>query len=247
MGTNMQPHLRCGIEDTAEYAILPGDPQRIERIKTFLEDVKEVAYNREFRTISGYYKGVKVLVTSTGIGGPSTCIAVEELNNIGVKTMIRIGSCGALQPDMKLGELVIGNGAVRDEGTSATYIDRIYPAVPDTEVLMALLNSAKKLGIPYHCGKIRSHDSFYTDREEQIDQYWSEVGVLGADMESSPLFVIGALRNIKTASILNVVVESNGNLESGINDYVGGESQTAIGEKNEILLALEAIVQLNSL
>ncbi|TCW33476.1 uridine phosphorylase [Thermohydrogenium kirishiense] len=241
----IQPHIRFGIDESADYAILPGDPKRVERVKEFLENTKDVAYNREFKTVSGFYKGVKILVTSTGIGGPSLGIAVEELKNLGVKAMIRIGSCGALQPNIKLGDLVMALGAVRDEGTSVTYIEKSYPAVPDNYLLENIIESAKSLGATYHCGIIRSHDSFYTDKEDEIDRFWSTKGVLAADMESAPLFVIGRLRGIKTASILNVVVAYEGNLEEGINEYVDGKDAVALGEEREILTALEAIVRLN--
>ncbi|MGV8980763.1 nucleoside phosphorylase [Clostridium sp.] len=243
MVNDIQPHIRCCIKDAAEYAILPGDPIRVDRVKMFLDDSVDIAFNREFKSCTGYYKGVKVMVISTGIGGASTGIVVEELKNIGVKTLIRIGSCGALQPNIKLGELIIANGAVRDEGTSKAYVEESYPAVPDTDVLISLIHSAKELNFNYYCGKIRSHDSFYTDAEQKIDEYWSGKGILGADMESAALFVIGGVRNLKTASVLNVVVENDGNL-AGINNYVNGESVTALGEKKEILTVLEAIVKL---
>lgn len=245
MANEIQPHIRLGIDDGADYAVLPGDPERVERIKGYLENAEDVAYNREFKTVSGFYKGVKVIATSTGIGGPSLGIVVEELNNIGVKAMIRVGSCGALQNNMKLGDLVIATGAVRDEGTSKTYIENGYPAVPDNYLLTNIIESAKSLGFTYHCGIIRSHDSFYTDVEDEIDRLWSMRGVLAADMESAPLFVIGGLRGIKTASILNVVVAYEGNLEEGINGYVDGKDITALGEEREILTALEAIVRIN--
>lgn len=244
MNDVLQPHLRCSIEDGAEFAILPGDPKRVDRVKEFLENAKEIAYNREFKTVSGFYKGIKVLVTSTGIGGPSMCIALEELKNIGVKNMVRIGSCGALQKNVRLGDLVIALGAVRNEGTSDAYIERGFPAVPDIDLVRSLIKSAEGLGYIHHAGIVRSHDSFYTDNEEKIDNYWSSKGVLAADMESSPLFVIGRLRNIKTASILNVVVEYNADLESGINDYVEGGVSAASGEEKEIITALESFVNL---
>lgn len=246
MDHNIQPHIRCGSQDAAKYAILPGDPGRVSRVKKFLESPVDIAYNREFRTAVGYYKGVKVMVTSTGIGGPSTVIALEELKNIGVKNLIRIGSCGALQKGIKLGELIIASGAVRNDGASDAYIEKAYPAVPDIDVAVSLVKSAEELGYKFHCGLVRSHDSFYTDEEESIDDYWSKKGILGADMESAPLFVVGRLRGLKTASILNVVVEAEANLESGINDYVKGENAQALGEEREILTALEAIVKLEN-
>lgn len=245
MSNNIQPHIRCCSNDAAKYAIMPGDPERVERVKKFLDNPIDIAFNREYKSCSGFYKGVKVMVVSTGIGGASTGIAVEELKNIGVQTLIRIGSCGALQSNIKLGELIIANGAVRDEGTSKAYVESSYPAVPDTDVLISLIESARELDCNYYCGKIRSHDSFYTDKEQEIDEYWMKKGVLGSDMESAALFVIGGIRNLKTASVLNVVVEYDGNLDTGINSYVNGESVTSLGEKKEILTVLEAIVKLD--
>ena len=164
---DVQPHIRCGQEDAAEYAILPGDPARVERAKEYLAQVREIAFNREYKSITGYYRGIKILVMSTGMGGASVGIAVEELGQIGVKTMIRIGSCGALQKEIRLGDLIIANGAVRDEGTSKSYVESIYPAIPDTELVFQVIEAAKACGAPYHVGKVRSHDTFYTEREER--------------------------------------------------------------------------------
>lgn len=243
--TNLQPHIQCGMEDSAPYAILPGDPARVDRIREYLTDVTEIGFNREYKSIRGFYKGVEVIAISTGMGGASIGIAVEELHNLGVKTMIRIGSCGALQPHIRLGDLILINGAVRDDGASKTYVDAIYPAVPDTELLLATMDAAAENNFRCHVGKARSHDSFYTDEEEQIDRFWASKGILGADMETAALFVIGGLRGVRTASILNTVVESSGDLESGINSYVGGESLTKVGEAHEILTALEAILKIN--
>lgn len=245
--TDLQPHIRLGRNHSADYALLPGDPGRVKRIAAFLDDVEELAYNREFYSVRGKYKGVSVLIVSTGIGGPSTGIAVEELNKIGVKTMIRIGSCGALQDNMKVGDLVIAQAAVRDEGTSKTYIDPCYPAVPDPDVMFAILKCARELNYRHYCGIIRSHDSFYTDRENEIDNYWSERGVLAADMETAALFVIGRLREVRTASILNVVTEKTASLEQSINDYASGERAAAMGEEREIKLALETFAFLSGL
>ncbi|MEE1073749.1 MAG: nucleoside phosphorylase [Cellulosilyticum sp.] len=239
---SVQPHIQCSSLDAAPYALLPGDPMRVEKVKSYLKNVKEIAFNREYKSIVGSYKGVQVMVVSTGIGGPSTAIAVEELSRIGVHTMIRIGSCGALDSKIQLGDLIIIDGAVRDEGTSKAYIDLSYPAIPDTKLLMNLILSAKSSALPYHVGKVRSHDSFYTDQEDEIDSYWASKGILGSDMETAALFVVGGLRGVHTASILNNVVTYKGELESGISHYVEGETQTAQGEQNEIELALETLV-----
>ena len=159
----IMPHLKLSDELNIKYAILPGDPARVDRIAEQLEQVESLAYNREYKSIQGLYKGVPVLAVSTGIGGPSTGIAVEELSRIGVTHAIRIGSCGALQKNIHLGDLILVQGAVRDEGTSKTYIDSIYPAVPDYELLNACVKVAEKEAIPHHVGLGRSYDIFYTD------------------------------------------------------------------------------------
>lgn len=245
METNLQPHIRLSKDLQVNYALLPGDPLRVDRVKPFLTDVKDLEFNREYKSAVGFYKGFKVLVVSTGIGGPSTGIAIEELANIGVKSMIRIGSCGALQKYMQLGDLVVASGSVRDEGTSKAYIHKSYPAVADHQLLTSIENACKEKHLRYHVGLVRSHDSFYTDKEEAIDEFWSEKGILGADMETSSLFVIGRLRGLKTASILNVVVPSQGNLETGINDFVSGEEQTYEGEEKQIKVSLEAFASIH--
>ena len=243
---SLQPHIRLDETAGARCALLPGDPARLDRIAPFLENVRELAYNREYRSLVGEYRGVPVLAVSTGIGGASAGIAVEELRNIGVTAMIRIGSCGALQAKVRLGDLILVSGAVRDDGASKTYMDQIFPAVPDTELLFACVEAAKSLGAPYHTGIARSHDSFYTDHEAERDAYWHHAGVLGSDMETAALFTIGALRGVKTASILNNVVafEEKENTASAIGDYVDGATLAMRGEENEIRVALEAFAAL---
>lgn len=143
-----------------------------------------------------------------------------------------------------MGDLLLIHGAVRDDGASRSYVEEQYPAVPDTELLMCMVETAKTFHFPFRIGKCRSHDSFYTDREDEIDAYWHEKGILGADMETAALFTIGALRGVKTASVLNTVSLFEGNLGEEINGYVEGIHQAAEGEKNEILLALETIVRM---
>ncbi|MDC7241174.1 MAG: nucleoside phosphorylase [Spirochaetales bacterium] len=241
--SSKQAHIRLSEEDGARFALLPGDPGRIDHIKTFLDNPEELVFNREMRSVSGTYMGVNVLAVSTGMGGASTGIAVEELRNIGVEYMIRIGSCGALQRGIKLGDLIIVNGAVRDEGASKAYVDPVFPAVPDHGLLFSCVQAAQEQKLSYHVGIARSHDSFYTDREEEIDAYWAGKGVLGCDMETAALFTIGSLRGVKCASILNTVVEFEEDLEQNINDYVDGESIVKKGEADEIRTALEAFVR----
>ncbi len=242
----LQPHIRLDQNHGAVCALLPGDPARLDRIKAFLSDVSELAYNREYRSLVGSYQGIRVLAVSTGIGGASAGIAVEELHNLGVQNMIRIGSCGALQPQVKIGDLILVNGAVRDDGASKTYIDPIFPAVPDSELLFACVSAAKARAYRFHTGIARSHDSFYTDKEAEIDAYWSKRGVLGADMETAALYTIGFLRGVRTMSILNNVVAFEEDTLDAIGSYVDGESAAMQGEAHEILVALDAFVRIDN-
>lgn len=242
--SELQPHIRLSADLNVKYAIMPGDPARLDRISPFLENVRELEFNREYRSLIGTYKGVNILAISTGIGGASTAIAVEELKNIGVEAMIRIGSCGTVQPEIKVGDIIIVSGAVRDDGASQTYVNLKYPAVPDTFLLNCCIETAVLNKYPYHIGICRSHDSFYIDNEDEINKFWAKCGVLGSDMETAALLTIGRLRGIKTASILNNVVAYEGDTADSIGDYVDGESLTMIGERNEIITALDAFVKL---
>lgn len=244
MSNTVQAHIQLTQNDAANWAILPGDWARVDRIKNYLEDVQELAFNREFKSIRGTYKGVPVLAVSTGIGGASMGICCEELHNIGVKGAIRIGSAGAYVQGIGLGDLIIANGAVRDDGASNTYAKVQLPAVPNTQVLFAIVQAAKQLQAKYHVGIVRSHDSFYTDQELEICDYWGKQGVLGADLETAALLVVGGLRGMMCGSILNNVVLAEGDAGSAIGDYVNGDDACAKGEELEILTALEAIVAL---
>lgn len=238
-----QPHIALDESLGIRYAILPGDPARIDRIVPFLEAPEALAYNREYRSVRGRYKGVDVLALSTGIGGCSAGIAVEELHNIGVRAAIRVGSCGALQAGIGLGELIIVSGAVRDDGASRAYVPEMYPACADIGLLRCILDAADALGVRYHEGVAHSHESFYHDAAEDVSAYWSKKGVLGADMESAALLTIGRLRGMKAAAILNNVVLCGADTADAVGDYVNGESATARGERDEIRVALEAFVR----
>lgn len=241
----IMPHIKLSEDQAVPFALLPGDPARLDRIAAYLEEVEELAFNREYRSLKGKFHGIPVMAVSTGIGGASAAIAAEELKRIGVKAMIRIGSCGALQKGIRLGDLIMANGAVRNDGASASYVDLVYPAVPDTELLMACMKSAEELSAAFHVGIVRSHDSFYIDEEKEVCEYWSKKGVLGSDMETAALFVTGGLRGVKTASILNTVVEYEESLEDNINHYTDGESAMMKGEQSEILTALHAFVRIS--
>ena len=239
-----QAHIRLDETVNAPCALMPGDPKRVDVIASCLEDVQELTFNREYRSIVGTYKGMRVIGISTGMGGSSVAIAVEELKRIGVHTMMRIGSSGALQNGIGLGDLVICEGAVREDGASKCYIDTAYPAVPDYRLINHCVEAARDLGFEHHTGIVLSHESFYYDEDAQDCQKWSKKGVLVTDFETAALYTVGCLRKVHTASILNNVVLWGENTEESIGSYKDGAAKTAEGEKREILTALEAMYRL---
>ncbi|MDR3301183.1 MAG: nucleoside phosphorylase [Spirochaetaceae bacterium] len=234
-----QPHIQLDEQIAVTKAVIVGDPARVDKFKPSLEGARDLAYNREFKSICGVYAGQKVLVLSSGVGAPSAGIAVEELFNIGVRQIIRVGSAGAMQKDIDLGRLIIGIGAVRDDGLSKKYVDIAFPAVPSPE----LLSAAKQLAPDAVYGVVRSHDGFYMDDNAETEAYWSSKGVVGADMESGILFTLGLLRGIKTLSILNNVVLYQEDLSAGVNALVGGDDKVAKGEIASIELALKVLAR----
>ena len=235
------PHIQLPEDLSAAYAVLPGDPDRAVRAMDFLEDAREIAFHREYRSVLGKFEGMEVLFLSTGMGGPSTAIAVEELARTGVRAAVRIGSCGALQPGMRLGDLVLVSGAVRDDGASRGYAPAQYPAIPDFGLLAACRDSADEAGFPWHMGIARSHDCLYGDGNPQIYEEWSRRGVLASDMETAALFVVGGLRGVRTASVLNVVSPWRADVGESVGRYADGDEAAAVGERNEILTALMAL------
>jgi len=236
-----QPHIQCGPGETTPYVLLPGDPARVRRIAEMLENAREVAFNREFLTMVGDYKGVAVTVTSTGCGAPSMGIALEEHARLGARVAIRVGSCGGLQLGMGLGDLVVATAAARCDGTTALYADPAFPAVADWDVTATLADAASRTGARLHVGPVHSHDSFYVDDYQEIRERWRRLGLVASDMETGALFVIGRIRGLKTGSILNVVVTAEGHTDEGIARFQRGEEMTRRGERNSILAALEAL------
>lgn len=240
----VQPHIQLDESLHIKYAILPGDPARVSRIAEQMENVEELVFNREYRSVRGTYRGVPVLAMSTGMGGASMAIAVEELKNIGITHIIRIGSCGALQEGIGLGDLILVHASVRDDGASRTYAPETFPSVADPELLAACVRSGRERDFRCHVGLCRSHDSFYIDNNEDISAFWSKRGVLGSDMETAALFTVARLRGMKAASILNNVVIWGEDTTSSIGSYADGASLTAQGERNEITVALDAFVRI---
>ena len=234
MSATPQPHTQLTTAIQTDRAIIVGDPARVDRAAPLLTNSQRVADNREYRSVIGEYRGQRVLVMSTGIGAPSAGIGVEELKNIGIKKIIRVGSAGAMQAGIGLGQLIIAEGVVRDDGLTKQYVPAMYPAVPSFE-LMAL---AHKYAPQAEYGIVRSHDGFYMDNNAETEAYWSSYGIIGADMESGALLTIGRLRGLATLSILNNVVLYEGDLAAGVNRLVDGEALMAKGEEASLRLAL---------
>ena len=231
------PHTQLTPDIDTDRAIIMGDPARVDTIAALMENVQEWAYNREYKSIVGEYKGKKILVMSTGIGAPSAGIGVEELHRVGVHYVVRVGSAGAMQKGIALGKLIIAEGVVREDGLSKRYVPEIYPAVP----AYRLLNLAHKYAPEAVYGIIRSHDGFYTDDNAVDEAFWSGKGIVGSDMESGILMVIGRQRGMETLSILNNVVLYEGDLSAGVNSLVNGEELVAQGERDSLLVALNIL------
>lgn len=196
-------HLHIKKGDVGRYVLLPGDPARSEKIAAFFDSAHFVAKNREYVTWTGSLLGEKVSVVSTGIGCPSTAIAVEELIEAGADTFIRVGSAGAIQPDGKMGDVAIVTAAIRDEGTSRQYLPIEFPAVADLDVVSALRAAARKLEVPHHVGVTQSKDSFYGEVERlrmpmaaQLEERWKAWvagGAICSEMESAAIFILASI------------------------------------------------------
>lgn len=209
-GKGIQYHVELKPGDIGRYVILPGDPKRSAKIAQYFDNPVKVADAREFVTYTGTLDGEKVSVTSTGIGGPSTAIAVEELVNCGADTFIRIGTCGGMALDVVGGDAVIATGAIRMEGTSKEYAPIEFPAVPDFEVTGALINAAKKLGLSYHAGVVECKDSFYGQHQPELSPVsyelmnkwdaWLKMGAVASEMESAALFIVSQYRGVRAGS-----------------------------------------------
>lgn len=207
-----QYHINCRSSDVGRYVLLPGDPGRVPLIASFLDEAEKVTQNREYLTYTGTLDGVKVSITSTGIGCPSTAIAVEELSKIGADTFIRVGTSGIMQPYIQSGDLVVVTGAVRDEGTSGQYMPLAFPAIANIDVVNCLRQACREGGVRHHIGLSHSKDSFYgetePDRMPLADelkgrwQAWIQGGVLCSEMEASTLFVISAILGKRAGGLM---------------------------------------------
>lgn len=209
-GSQKQYHIDVAPGEVGRYVIMPGDPKRCEKIAKYLENPELIADCREYVTYTGYLDGEKVSVTSTGIGGPSAAIALEELVKCGADTFIRVGTCGGMDINVKGGDIVIATGAIRAEGTTKEYVPIEFPAVSNLDVINALVKAAKKLNQNYHAGVVQSKDSFYGQHSPEIKPIgydllnkwdaWIKCGCLASEMEGAALMIVGSYLKVRVGA-----------------------------------------------
>lgn len=205
-------HIQCKIGEVGEYVFLPGDPERSKLIASYFDKAEFVVSNREFVTYTGWLNGKKVSVTSTGIGGPSAAIAMEELVKLGAHTFVRVGTCGAIQESLEPGMLIIPTAAIRKDGTGREYLPVEFPAVADFSLVAALRDAARRFRHPHALGVVECKDSYYGQHEPEkmpvrvmlteMWQAWKNAGALASEMESSTLFVVASALHVRCATVL---------------------------------------------
>jgi len=240
-----QFHIKVAPGEVSTVALLPGDPFRVPLIAEFLTGVVDVAHNREHRTMTGMYKGKKITATSTGMGCPSTAIAVEELARVGVKSFIRVGSSAAVQQQVKPGDLLISEGSLRNDGTTAAYAHPGYPAVPDLRITMELDRVAREIAarekkFSVHTGISVSDDAFYAETPAWISQL-NALGILNIEMEASAMYVVARLRGLRAGMICSC----SSNLVGGASLYDDVHDALKNGWMRSIEAALETAVNLD--
>ena len=245
----MHPFYHIGFSNSpaAKYAILPGDPGRVEAIARHLDNPLFLAQNREYTSWLGELSGESVLVMSTGLGGPSTAIAVEELCQAGVRTFLRVGTCGGMGPRVTGGDMVIATGAIRMEGTTKEYVPVEFPAVADLEVTNALVAAAKSLGVTWHAGVVQSKDSFYGQHNpermpagrELAEKWdaWVKAGCLASEMETAALFIVSQMLGARAGCVLSVLWNQE-------REKMGPENLNGEGMERVIGVAVEAVKRL---
>lgn len=234
---NRQYHIQTAKGEIGKYVIMPGDPKRCVKIAQYLDNPVLIADNREYVTYTGTLDQVEVSVTSTGIGGPSAAIAMEELCRCGADTFIRIGTCGGMQTDVKSGDIVVSTGAIRMEGTSREYAPIEFPAVPDLTVTNALVKAVKSKGYPFHTGVVQCKDSFYGQHEPERKpvgydllhkwEAWKQLGCLASEMESAALFVVASSLGVRVGSCF-LVIANQEREKAGLENPVVHDTDMAI-------------------
>ncbi len=232
-----QFHIQCVHGDVGRYVILPGDPGRCAAIAAHFDDARQVAQNREFNIYTGYLLGEKVSVCSTGIGGPSASIAMEELHNIGADTFLRVGTCGGIALEVCAGDVVVATGAIRYEHTSMEYAPIEFPAVADLDLTLALREAARDLGLRSHVGVVQCKDAFYGQHSphkmpvsyELLQKWeaWKRLGVLASEMESAALFVVASALHCRCGSCFHVIWNQEREL-AGLDQDMQEDTSSAI-------------------
>lgn len=243
-----QYHIGLKQGDVGKYVILPGDPKRCAKIAQYFENPQLVGDNREYVTYTGYLSGEKVSVTSTGIGGPSAAIAMEELSKIGADTFIRVGTCGGIDIDVKGGDIVIATGAIRAEGTSKEYAPIEFPAVANLDITNSLVQAAKNLDYNYHTGIVQCKDSFYGQHSPQTMpvsydlenkwEAWKRLGCLASEMESAALFVVASYLKVRVGSVF-LVVANQEREKAGMQNPIVHDTEMAIKTAIEAIKILK--------
>lgn len=227
--TDIQKHIRCKPGDVARYVLLPGDPARAKRIADHFDDPELVAENREYVIYNGQTNGVDVTVCSTGIGGPSATIALEELVKVGADTFIRVGSSGGRQPDIPIGTLCVITAAYRGDGTSHEYLPAAFPAVADLAVTNALMKAAQTLDYPHRYGIGTTRDAYYV-RDSELNDLLRDAGVVAAEMEAAALYIAGTVRRVRVGCVVatdsNIWLKEQPTLAEKEELYMQGEQKT---------------------
>ncbi|MDR2559360.1 MAG: nucleoside phosphorylase [Oscillospiraceae bacterium] len=242
MSGDLQFHIKTNSKHIGGYVILPGDPGRVPKIAAKLDNAEQIAYNREYNIFTGYLDGAKVSVCSTGIGGPSAAIAVEELIKCGAHTFIRVGTSGGMDMKVMGGDIVVAQAAIRGDGTSREYLTPDYPAVADFNVTKALAEEAEVLskdedGRRFHVGVVQSKDSFYGEvapetmpvgdyLEKRWDSYIKS-GCLTSEMEAATIFSVALTRRVRAGGVM-LAIWNVERTKAGLPDTVTKDTERAI-------------------
>ncbi|MBZ6494454.1 nucleoside phosphorylase [Natrinema longum] len=239
-----QPHLLVDDGDLTDIALIPGDPGRVDRIADHCDESTTIAQNREYKVVNATYGGRELTICSTGIGCPSAAIAIEELAAVGVETFVRVGTTGALQSEIEIGDMIVATGAAKNEGTSKRYEAAEYPAVPDYDVLSALVDAAEANDEDVHVGPIASDDAYYAETDDAVDD-WEAAGMLSVEMEAAAVFSLARRKGLRAGAICTV----DGNLVEGTqkgtdteDDELPEKAKNNVGRA--IDLSLEAATEL---
>ncbi len=230
-------HIHCAALEVGRYVILPGDPGRCESIAAHFDNPVLIAKNREYVTYTGTLLGEKVSVCSTGIGGPSAAIAMEELHQLGADTFIRVGTCGGIDIDVQSGDIVVATGAIRYEHTSCEYAPIEFPAVSDLGIANALYDAARELGYRVHAGVVQCKDSFYGQHSPEKSpvyyellqkwESWKRLGVKASEMESAALFVVAAALGVRCGSCFHTVWNQERE-KAGLDQHMSEDTSAAV-------------------